>query len=238
MPDSQLPLSDPRAPSASRAFVGMLQRDLLVSIRRRGDLFNPMIFFLMVAALFPYGVSPDPAVLAEIAPGVLWVVALLATLLASDSLFRNDFDDGSLEQLIMSPQPLYLMVMAKVFSHWLITGLPLTLVAPLLGVMFSMPTSGLLPLMVTLLIGTGTLSFIGAIGAGLTVGLRKGGLLISLIVIPFYIPVLIFGAGAVQSAIAGYSIVAELAVLGAFLILAITLAPLATAGALRISLNG
>ncbi len=224
--------------SIATAFIAVLRRDLLVAVRRSGEIFNPVIFFLIVTTLFPLGVSPEPTVLAELAPGLLWVVALLATLLSSDGIFRSDFDDGSLEQLLMSPHPLYLLVLAKVFAHWLVTGLPLTLIAPLLGVMLYLPNEGILPLMLSLLIGTGTLSFVGAIGAALTVGLRRGGLLLSLIVIPLYTPVLIFGASAVQSAIQGFSINAQLAVLGAFFALALTLAPIATAGALRISVNG
>ncbi len=221
-----------------QAFWGIVRRDLTVSMRHRSDLFNPVIFFLIVVTLFPLGVSPAPDVLKALAPGVLWVVALLATLLSSDGIFHADFEDGSLEQLLLSPQPLYLMVLAKVLSHWFITGLPLTLIAPMLGLMLQLPAAGMVPLMLSLLAGTGTLSFVGAIGAALTVGLRRGGLLLSLIVIPLYTPVLIFGASAVQSAIEGFSIAGQLAVLGAFFVFAITFAPFAIAGALRISVNG
>jgi len=162
----------------------------------------------------------------------------LATLLSLDGLFRSDFEDGSLEQLLMSPQPLYFQVLAKVSVHWLVTGLPLTIMAPLLGVMLSLPSAGFAPLLASLLLGTACLSLIGSIGAALTVALRKGGLLLSLIIMPLYTPVLIFGASAVNSAVEGFPIGGQLAVLGAFLAVSIILAPLAAAGALRISVNG
>lgn len=167
-------------------FLAVLKRDLLLAARRRSDMLNPLIFFLMVASLFPLGISPEPGFLAQIAPGVVWVGALLATLLSMDSLFRSDFDDGTLEQTLLSPQPLVLVVFAKVFSHWMMTGLPLTLLAPLLGVMLFLPAEGMGGLVLSLLLGTPTLSLIGAIGAALTVGLRKGGVLISLLVLPLY----------------------------------------------------
>lgn len=216
-------------------FWGVLKRDLLLSFRRKSDLVNPLIFFLMVASLFPLGVSPDPEFLAEVAPGVIWVAALLATLLSLDGLFRSDFEDGTLEQTLLSPQPLFLVVLAKVFAHWMMTGLALTLLAPLLAVMLFLPAEGMLGLMASLLLGTPTLSLIGAIGAGLTVGLRKGGVLISLLVLPLYIPVLIFGTGAAQAAIVGLPLSGYLALLGAILVLGLVLAPLAIAAALRIS---
>jgi len=155
-----------------------------------------------------------------------------------DGLFRSDFDDGSLEYLLMSPQPLYLMVLAKILAHWLVTGLPLTLAAPLLGILLSLPEGGYGALCITLLLGTASLSLIGAVGAALTVALRKGGLLLSLIIMPLYIPILIFGASAVSSAIEGFPIASQLSVLGAFAAIAVVLAPLATAGALRVAVNG
>lgn len=219
-------------------FLGALKRDLLLSYRRKSDLVNPLIFFLMVATLFPLGVSPDPKFLADVAPGVVWVAALLATLLSMDSLFRSDFEDGTLEQLLLSPQPLFMVVLAKVLSHWMMSGLPLTLLAPLLGVMLFLPTDGMLGLMLSLLLGTPTLSLVGAIGAALTVGLRKGGVLISLLVLPLYIPVLIFGSGAVQAAITGIPLGGYLALLGAMLALGLIMAPLAISAALRISVSG
>ncbi|WP_051298486.1 heme exporter protein CcmB [Marinobacterium litorale] len=219
-------------------FIAALRRDLMLSLRRKSELVNPLIFFLMVITLFPLGVSPEPGFLAQLAPGVLWVSALLATLLSMDSLFRSDFDDGSLEQLLLSPQPLFIVVLAKIAAHWMMTGLALTLVAPLIGVMLFLPSEGMPGLMLSLLLGTPTLSLVGAIGAALTVGLRKGGVLISLLVLPLYIPVLIFGTGAVQAAVTGLPIGGYLALLGALLALGITLAPLAVAAALRISVSG
>lgn len=215
-----------------------LKRDTLIAFRHRGEMANPLVFLLMVITMVPLGISPEKAVLASLAPGMIWVVALLTTLLSLDNLFRSDYEDGSLEQLLMSPQPLYFQVLAKVLVHWLITGLPLTLMAPLLGVMLSLPASGYWPLLLSLLLGTGCLSLIGAIGAALTVALRKGGLLISLIIMPLYIPVLIFGASAVTAAVDGFPFLGQLAILGALLSMALILAPLAAAGALRVSING
>ena len=219
-------------------FWGALKRDLLLSYRRKSDLVNPLIFFLMVATLFPLGVSPDPVFLAEVAPGVVWVAALLATLLSMDSLFRSDFEDGTLEQMLLSPQPLYMVVLAKVLAHWMLTGLPLTLLAPLLGVMLFLPADGMSGLVISLLLGTPTLSLVGAIGAALTVGLRKGGVLISLLVLPLYIPVLIFGSAAVQGAVTGLPLGGYFAILGAMLSLGLVMAPLAIGAALRISVSG
>ncbi|NVK42645.1 MAG: heme exporter protein CcmB [Oceanospirillaceae bacterium] len=226
---------DRRRPGTFRA---ALKRDLLLAFRNRRDLVNPLVFFLMVATLFPLGVSPEPTFLAELAPGLVWVAALLATLLSMDSLFRADYEDGTLEQALLSPQPLILVVLARVTAHWVMTGLPLTLMAPLLGLMLFLPSEGMPGLMLSLLLGTPTLSLIGAIGAALTVGLRKGGMLISLLVLPLYIPVLIFGSGAVQAAVTGLPLAGYLALLGAMLALGLVLAPLAIAAALRISVSG
>jgi len=226
------------SPGMLALFRAVLKRDLMLAFRRRSDLLNPLIFFLMVASLFPLGISPEPTFLEQIAPGVVWVGALLATLLSMDGLFRSDFDDGTLEQTLLSPQPLFMVVLAKVTAHWMTTGLPLTLMAPLLGVMLFLPAEGMGGLMVSLLLGTPTLSLVGAIGAALTVGLRKGGVLISLLVLPLYIPVLIFGAGAVQAAVTGLPLGGYLALLGAILALGVALAPLAIAAALRISVSG
>jgi len=219
-------------------FVAVLKRDLLLSYRRRSDLVNPLIFFLMVATLFPLGVSPEPEFLAQLAPGVVWVAALLATLLSMDSMFKSDFEDGTLEQTLLSPQPLFIVVLAKVMAHWMLTGLPLALLAPLLGVMLFLPDGGMSGLMLSLLLGTPTLSLVGAIGAALTVGLRKGGVLISLLVLPLYIPVLIFGSSAVQAAVTGLPLDGYLALLGAMLALGFVMAPLAIGAALRISVSG
>lgn len=225
-------------PSMYQGFVATVKRDSLIAMRHRGEMANPLMFFLMVITMVPLGISPEAAVLASLAPGMIWVVALLATLLSLDGLFRSDFEDGALEQLLVSPQPLYFQVLAKVLVHWLTTGLPLTLMAPILGVMLSLPEAGYLPLMMSLLLGTACLSLVGSIGAALTVALRKGGLLLSLIIMPLYVPILIFGASAVSSAIDGFPIYGQLAMLGAFLAAAVVLAPLAAAGALRISITG
>lgn len=220
---------------AGTGFMASFRRDWLIAIRHGADLVNPLVFFLIVITLIPLGISPEKSVLALLAPGILWVMALLATLLSLDGLFRSDYEDGSLEQILVSPQPVYFVVMAKVLVHWLTTGLPITLLAPVLGLMLSLPGEGYVPLVASLLLGTASMSLIGAVGAALTVSLRKGGLLLSLIVMPLYIPVLIFGASAVQSAVQGSPLQMQLAVLGAFLALAIVLAPLAAAGALRVS---
>ncbi|MFL0802912.1 MAG: heme exporter protein CcmB [Agarilytica sp.] len=224
-------------PSLSQAFVATLKKELVIGFRNRGDIANPLIFFLSVIIFVPLGISAETAMLASIAPGMIWIVALLATLLSLDRLFQGDFDDGSLEQSIISGQSLYSLVIAKVFVHWLITGLPLTLLSPLLGLMMSLPETGYGPLVVSLLLGTGTLSLIGAIGAALTVALRRGGLLLSLIIMPLYIPVLVFGAGAVNNAIDGAASVGQISMLGGFVVLSLVMAPLAAAGALRVSIN-
>jgi heme exporter protein B len=221
----------------STAIGALLRRDLLLAYRHRGELLNPVLFFFLVSLLIPLGVSPEPEVLALLAPGIIWVMALLATLLSMDGLFRGDFDDGSLEQLVVSPHPLYLLVLTKILVHWLVTGLPLTLVSPLLGLWLSLPPAGFFALFLSLLIGTLTLSMIGAIGAGLTVALRKGGVLIALIIIPFYTPVLLFGTVAITNAINGLPFGGLLAILGSFTALSMGLAPLATAGAIKISIN-
>jgi heme exporter protein B len=219
-------------------FLSAIKRDLLLAFRYRNDIVNPLAFFLMVAVLFPLGVSPEAKFLAQVAPGVIWVAALLASLLSVDGIFRTDFDDGSLEQMLVSPQPLVLLVLAKVFSHWLISGFCLALMSPLLAMMLFLPSQGLFALVISLLLGTPTLSLIGAIGAGLTVGLRKGGILISLLVLPLYIPVLIFGAGTVQAGMMGMPIAGYLALLGAVLVVSMMLAPFAIVAALKISVRG
>lgn len=223
--------------SLSKSISALLRRDIVSAFRQSSDMLNPVVFFLMVVTMMPLGISPESKSLAVLAPGLLWVIALLATLLSLDSLFRSDYEDGSLEQIILSPQPLYFMVVAKVLSHWLTTGLPLTLVAPILGIMLALPADGYLPLLLSLLLGTITLSLVGAIGAALTVSLRKGGLLLSLIIMPLYVPVLIFGASCVRLAVDGFSYGAPLAILGSFCALALVLAPLAIAGALRMSVE-
>lgn len=220
------------------ALAATIKRDLTLMLRRRSEVINPLVFFALVITLFPLGISPAPELLAEIAPGLLWVAALLATQLSLDALFRGDHDDGSLEQLLLAPQPLPALVLAKVLVHWLLTGLPLALMAPLLGLMLSLPTGSYGVLMLSLALGSASLSLIGAIGAALTVGLARGGILLSLLVLPLYIPVLIFGAGAVQVITLGGNAAPHLAILGALLAVALMLAPWAIAAALRISING
>ncbi|ODS24731.1 heme exporter protein CcmB [Candidatus Endobugula sertula] len=223
--------------SLFRTFLVVLQCDLVIGFRQRGDMLNPVVFFLMVVTMMPLGITPQANTLAGLAPGLLWVVALLACLLSLNSLFRADFEDGSLEQLILRPQSLYFVVIAKVIAHWLTIGLPLTLVAPLLGILLSLPAEGVVPLWLSLLLGTMTLSLIGGIGAALTVSLSKGGLLLSLIIMPLYVPVLIFGASSVRFAVEGLPYLGTLAVLGTFCALALILAPLATVGALKMSVQ-
>ncbi len=235
---ANLPPVDSNEFSLATGFVASLRRDLLIAARHKSELANPLVFFLIAITLIPLGVSPEKSVLALLAPGILWVMALLATLLSLDGLFRSDYEDGSLEQMLISPQSLYFTVMAKVLVHWLVSGLPVAILAPVLGLMLSLPAEGYWALFLSLLLGTAAMSLIGAVGAALTVSLRKGGLLLSLIVMPLYIPVLIFGASAVGSAVQGSAIGMQLAVLGAFLALAIVLAPIAAMGALRINANG
>ena len=213
----------------------LLRRELLVSLRRRSDLANPLFFFLIVCALFPLGLGPSPALLAGMAPGILWIVALLSVLMASDGLFRADFDDGTLEQVLLSPVSLYLTSLLKVLAHWLLSGLPLTLLSPVLALMLHMPPEGIPTLLASLGLGTLVLSFIAAIGAALTVGLKRGGVLLSLLVLPLFVPVLIFGSAAVQRAVQGMDSAAPLALLGAMAALFLVVAPLAIAGALRVS---
>ena len=219
------------------AMAAVFARDLKVAFRQRQDLLNPLLFFVMVVTLFPLGVSPEVSFLREAGAGILWVAALLSVLLSLDHLFRHDFDDGTLEQLVLQPQPLFLLVLAKTASHWVLTGLPLVVLAPVLGVMVNLEGNSIAVLCLTLLIGTPVLSLIGSIGAALTLGLRSAGVLLSLLIIPLYIPVLIFGTGTVASAAEGAPVGAYLALMGAFLVLALTLAPFASAAALRISLS-
>ena len=223
--------------SLSSALLATLRRDLLLAYRHRSQLANPLVFFTIVVTLFPLGISPDPVLLKTLAPGVVWVAALLAAMLSLEGMFRSDFDDGTLEQIVLSPHPLSLVVLAKVIAHWLISGLPLLFLAPLLALLLHMDPAVLGVLLATLALGTPVLSLVGAIGVALTVGLRRGGVLLSLLVLPLYIPVLIFAAGAVGNADAGLDVTGQLALLGALLALSVALAPLAAAAALRISLN-
>ena len=205
--------------------------------RRRADVLTTLIFFIIVASLFPLGVGSETAMLRMIGPGVVWVAALLAAMLSLVRLFAIDYADGTLEQLTLAPQPLVVLVLGKVTAHWLASGLPLVFIAPLLGFQYDLPADALLVLLASLLLGTPTLSLIGAIGAALTLGLRGGGALLSLLVLPLYVPVLIFGAGAVEASAAGLGAGAHLSLLGALFLIALAFAPWATAVALRIAVE-
>ena len=224
-------------PSTLRFCGRLVRRQLVLAVRRPLEIGNPLLFFAMVVALFPLGLGPAPDQLARFAPGILWIIALLANLLSSDAVFRSDFDDGSLEQLLLAPQSLYAAVLSYIFAHWLITGVLLAAVSPLFAAMLGLPANAMLTLALSLLLGSGVLSLIGGIGASLTVGLKRGGMLISLLILPFYMPVLIFGSAAVQAAVTGTPAGPYLAILGAMLSLAIALAPLAIAAGLRISVD-
>ncbi len=215
----------------------IVRRDLLLAFRRRADVMTTVFFFLMVSSLFPLGVSPEPAVLRMIAPGVLWVAALLSCLLSLGRVFTPDYQDGVLEQMVLIPHPLTVLVLAKVFAHWLVSGLPVVLLSLLLGVQFGLEGNALGVLALSLLLGTPTLSLIGAIGAALTLGVRGSGMLVALLVLPLFIPVLIFGAGAVSSTVSGIGAEANLSLLGACLMAAIPLAPWASAAAIRIAVE-
>ncbi|BCX89129.1 heme exporter protein B [Methylomarinovum tepidoasis] len=219
------------------AFWTLLKRDLILAFRHRGELLNPPLFFLMIVSLYPLGISPEPEILRTIAPGIIWIAALLSALFSLENLFKTDFADGTLEQLALSPHPLPWLVTAKVLAHWLVSGLPMLLLAPVLALLLSLSQPATLALLATLALGTPLLSLIGAVGTALTVGLRRGGVLLTLLVLPLYIPVLIFATGAVGAAAAGLPISGQLYFLAALLALASTLAPLAIAAAIRISLS-
>ena len=223
--------------SLSRAFLFLLKRDLILAFRQRSELANPLLFFVIVITLFPLGVGADARLLQVMAPGLIWVAALLAAMLSLDSIFRSDFEDGTLEQLILNAHPVTILVLAKVTAHWLTTGLPLILVAPLLAMMLGLDPDALGVLLLTLLLGTPVLSLVGAIGVALTIGLRKGGVILSLLVLPLYVPVLIFASSAVMTTVSGFSASGQINMLAAFLALAISLAPLPVAAALRMSLS-
>jgi heme exporter protein B len=223
--------------SLSSAFSLLLKRDLVLAYRRRSELVNPMLFFVLVTAMFPLGIGNDPKLIEAVGPGVIWVAALLAALLSLDSMFRSDYDDGSLEQFMLSAHPVSILVLAKILAHWLVTGLPLFLIAPLLAVLLHIPGSAIPTLMLTLLLGTPVLSLIGSVGVALTVGLRRGGVILSLLVLPLYVPVLIFASDAVKTAIVGIPTTAHLSIISAMLVGSLVLAPLATAASLRISLS-
>ena len=223
--------------TTSRAFAALVGRDLRLAVRRRGELVQPLIFFAAVATLFPLALGPERDLLARIAPGILWVAAVLAALLPMDRMFRPDHEDGTLEQLLLSPHPASVLALAKVVAHWLVTGVPVLLLAPVIALFLQLPGAALPALVATLALGTPVLSLIGAIGVALTVGLRAGGPLLALLLLPLYVPVLIFAAGAVDRAAAGLPVAGPLYMLGAMLLLSLTLAPMAIAASLRISLS-
>jgi heme exporter protein B len=221
-----------------RTFYTLVMRDLMLAMRRRTEVLTTLFFFVIVVSLFPLASGTDQDRLRELAPGVAWVAALLASMLALERLFASDYQDGTLEQMLLTPQPLAILVLAKVCAHWLLTGLPLVLLAPLVGLQYHLTAPALAVLMAALLLGTPTLSLIGAIGAALTLGLRGGGILLSLLVLPLYIPILVYGAGAVAESLGGGGPVqAHFMLLAAFFILALVLSPWATTAALRISIE-
>jgi heme exporter protein B len=208
-----------------------------LAYRHRSELLNPLLFFVIVVSLFPLGISPESKTLQLVAPGVIWVAALLANLLSLDLLFRTDFEDGTLERFLLSPHPLPLLVLAKTLAHWIVVALPMIVFAPVLGQLLFLRPGAYGTLLATLALGTPVLSLIGGIGMGLTVGLRRGGVLLSLLILPLYVPVLIFGATAVDAAGSGLNVSGHLSFLGALLLFAMTLAPFATGAALRVSLS-
>ncbi len=215
----------------------VLRRDLLLAFRRPGHIVQPLAFFAVVAMLFPLGFTPELARLRDIAPGVLWVAALLSSLLALEFLFRDDAQDGTLEQFVLSGQSLTALLFARTLSHWLLTGLPLALMAPLLGVALGVPLAAMPGILGALALGTVSLSLIGAIGAGLTLGVRRGGVLLSLLTLPLAVPVLVFGARATELAIQGGAMAGPMYLLAALAVFGLTLAPLAAAAAVRIGLE-
>ncbi len=215
----------------------VIHRDLLVAFRRRAELMNPVLFYAIVVTLFPLGVSPDVSFLSKLAPGVVWVTALLAALISVERIFKQDFEDGSIEQLFLSPYPVSLLIFGKVVAHWIITGVPMLGIVPIMAMLLHIPGQVLPVLWISVLIGTPILSLVGAIGAALTVGLGGGGMLIGLLVLPLYIPVLIFASSAVSAAMDGQAVSGQLAMLGAGLILALILAPLAISASLKVSMD-
>jgi heme exporter protein B len=219
------------------AFGLIVKRDLMIAFRHRDDIINPLLFFVIVVTLFPLGVGPESTTLSRIAPGIIWVAALLATLLSLDRLFKSDYADGSLEQMLLSPQPIFILVLAKIVAHWLLTGLPLILIAPLLAVLLHLNEQSYGALMLTLLLGTPVLSLLGAIGVALTVGIKKGGVLLSLLVLPLYIPVLIFATSAIDTAAMNLPYNGQLAIIAAIFFASLTLAPIAVSAALKVSTN-
>jgi len=222
------------APSLGAGFFGVIRRDVLLAWKRPGDVLNPLFFFAMVSTLFPLALGPSSEQLAAIGPGVIWVAALLATLLSLNSLFVSDYEDGSLDQLLLSPQPLAVLSVGKAIGHWIVNGLPLVIISPLVAFSFQMPQQSIKVMAGTLVFGTLSLSLLGSIGAALTVGLHRGTALLSLLILPLAMPVLIFGARTVSLSAADDAVSAGIYFLAAYCMLALTLAPFATAAALRI----
>jgi len=220
-----------------RAFAAIVTRDLRLAVRRRGELVQPLVFFVAVATLFPLALGPEQKLLIRIAPGIVWVAALLATLLPLDRMFRSDFEDGTLEQLLLSPRPAAVLALGKVVGHWLANALPVIIAAPMVGVFMQLPYGAMPVLLLSLLLGTPILALLGAIGAALTVGLRAGTPLLALLMLPLYVPVLIFAAGAVDRAANGLEVAGPLYMLAALFVMALALAPVAIAASLRISLS-
>lgn len=219
------------------AMISLVRRELLIAYRKSVELLNPLWFFVIVLTLFPLSIGPVPKLLAKIAPGIIWVAALLAAMISFERLFRDDFQDGSLEQMMLTPTPLSAVVVAKVFAHWLLTAIPLIIISPLLLMLFSMTLPTWIATVLTLLLGTPALSFIGAIGVALTVGLKKGGVLLSLLILPLFIPVLIFSTSAIEAASLGMNYNGLLAILAAISVASVTLSPFAISAALRISIQ-
>ncbi len=222
---------------AGSVMLAVVKREISLGLRQKGEVLTPLVFFMVIASLFPLGVGAESSLLLRMAPGVLWVSALLAAMLSLQRMFATDYADGSLEQMVLSPTPLGLLVLAKALAHFLLSGVPLVLMAPILGLQFGLDSRALVILMMTLLLGTPTLSLIGSIGAALTLGVRGAGVLLSLLILPLYIPVLIFGAGAVEADAAGLGFGGHLSLLAALLVLSLFFSPMATAAALRISLE-
>jgi len=223
--------------SLTNAFFAVIRRDLILAFRRRAEVANPVFFFILIVTLFPLGIGAQPKLLQAMAPGVIWVSALLAVMLSLDSLFRSDFDDGSLEQMLLSSHPLTVLVFAKIVAHWLVTGLPLLFVAPLLAIFLGLPEQALGTLLLTLVLATPVLSLIGSIGVSLTVGLRRGGMILSLLVLPLYVPVLIFASNAVEMAGNGLAVDAQINILISIFFMSVVLAPLPAAAALKMSIS-
>ncbi|MCK5336181.1 MAG: heme exporter protein CcmB [Gammaproteobacteria bacterium] len=223
--------------SLSSVFIALLKRDLILAYRHRAEIFNPLLFFVLVVTLFPLGTGADTKLLQAMAPGIIWVAALLAAMLSLDTIFRSDFEDGSLELLLLNAHPTSILVLAKVLAHWLVTGLPLIIISPFLALFLGLDQEVIGLLIVTLMLGTPVLSLVGAVAIALTVGLKRGGVLLSLLVLPLYVPVLIFSTNAIEMYMSGLPVTAQLWILSSFLLLAITLTPWPTAAALKLSLS-